>query len=105
MQEPGDGWLLDVIQTFQNVIDAPTEVLLACPVGIIAALHFASATPDEIKGARCDQVVREAKAAAVQRPRWIQGLGVGLGLGIAGGNFMYMQDPDFWSNILAALPI
>jgi hypothetical protein len=96
--------MYDVLQSIQNVIDAPPEALLACPVGIIAALHFASASPDEIKGARNDRVVREARAAAIHRPGWIKALGVGLGLGVAGGNFMYLQDPNFWPSFVNSLP-
>jgi hypothetical protein len=105
LRQQGGKPLLDVLQNIQNVIDAPPQVLLACPVGIIAALHFASASTDEIKGARCDQVVRQAKAAAVQRPAWIKALGIGLGLGVAGGNFMYLQDPNFWPIFLNNLPL
>jgi hypothetical protein len=87
-----------------GVIDAPAQVILACPVGLIAALHFASATTTEIKGARCDSVVREAKAAAVERPAWIKRIGVSLGLAIAGGSFMYLQDPNFWPALVRNLP-
>jgi hypothetical protein len=96
--------VLEVIQSIRGVIDAPPEVILACPVGIIAALHFAGATTDPIKGARTDSVVREARAATVERPSWIKAVGVGLGLGIAGGNFMYLQDPSFWPSLLDRLP-
>jgi hypothetical protein len=96
--------VLDIIQNISSVIDAPAEVILACPVGVIAALHFASATTAEIKGARCDQVVREAKAAAVQRPAWVKTLGISLGLGVAGGNYMYLQDPNFWPSLINNLP-
>lgn len=96
--------MLDVLRDMFSIIDAPAQVILACPIGVIAALHFASATTEDIKGARCDQVVREAKAAAVQRPGWIKSLGVGLGLGVAGGNFMYLQDPNFWPSLIHRLP-
>jgi hypothetical protein len=96
--------MLDILQSITTVIDAPPQVILACPVGLIAALHFASASTEEIKGARCDQVVRLAKANAVQRPGWIKSVGVGLGLGVAGGNFMYLQDPNFWPSLFNSLP-
>ena len=92
--------VLDILQNLRSVIDAPPEVLLACPAGIIAALHFASGNTEQIKGARCDQVVRQTKAMAVQRPGWIRSLGVCLGLAVAGSNFLYLQDPNFVTNLL-----
>ena len=97
--------MLELIQNIRNVIDAPPQVLLACPVGLIAALHFAGTTTEQIKGARCDSVVRGAKANALERPSWIKGLGVGLGLSVAGGSFMYLQDPHFWPSLLRYLPL
>lgn len=100
----GDDPVLEIIQNISSVMDAPAEVILACPIGVIAALHFAGSSTDEIKGARCDQVVREAKAAAVQRPRWINAMGIGLGLGVAGVNYMYLQDRNFWPSLINNLP-
>ncbi len=96
--------MLDVLQNFQNVVDAPLQVILACPIGVIAALHFAGAPSNEIKGARCDQVVRAAKAEAVHRPAWIRTLGIGLGLSVAAGNFLFIQNPDYLSVLMNSLP-
>jgi polyferredoxin len=92
--------VLDIIESIRGVMDAPPEVVLACPVGIIAALHFASDPAADIKGARSDSIVRQAKAELVQRPAWVRVVGVALGLGIAGWNYVHLQQPTFWANLL-----
>jgi hypothetical protein len=96
--------VLDIFDNIKHVIDAPPEALLACPVGLIAALHFASGSNPEIKGAKNDNVVRVARAEAFHRPGWIKALGIGLGLGVAGGNFIYIQDPTLLASMLDRLP-
>jgi hypothetical protein len=96
--------MLDLVESLRTVIDAPVGVVLACPVGVIAALHFAGLSNEKIQGSKADPVVKAARASVLKRPGWIQPLGISLGLGVAGGNFMYLQDPNFWPNLLNSLP-
>jgi hypothetical protein len=97
--------VLDIIDHLKHVVDAPPQALLACPIGLIAALHFASASEDEIKGARNDAVVRLARAEAVKRPAWVKGVGVSLGLCVAVANYLYIQDPNFLAQISRFIPV
>ena len=97
--------MIDILEQMKIVIDAPPEAVLACPVGLITALHFASGTNPEIKGARGDSVVRQARLELVARPAWVKMVGIGLGLTVAACNFLYIQDPQFLTAILTRLPI
>ncbi len=96
--------MLDILEMLKGCIDAPPQAILACPIGLIAALHFASGSQKEIRGARTDNVVRLARQEAVHRPGWVKALGIGLGLGVAVGNFLYIQDPQFLTAISHNLP-
>jgi hypothetical protein len=96
--------MLDYIQIIRDVIDAPIQVIIGCPLGIIAALHFASSSTPKIKGARSDSVVRQAREIAVPHSGWVKALGVCLSLGVAGGSFMHLQSPELSALLSSTLP-
>jgi hypothetical protein len=98
--------VLEFLQDLRHVVDAPPEALLACPIGLIAALHFASGEQKIVQGARVDRVVRAAREETLsrRRPAWVKTLGVCLGLSVAVGNFLYIQDPALISSLLSRIP-
>jgi hypothetical protein len=98
-------YVLEYIQVLKSVLDVPLQVVIGCPLGIVAALHFANSSTPEVKGARSDTVVRQAKAMATPYTRWLKSVGVVLGLGVSAGSFLYLQDPDLFMFLVRALPL
>jgi hypothetical protein len=94
--------VFDLWDQLVSVVDAPVGAMLACPMGILVALHFAGGKPaNHIGGPRADKWARESgMEVAVARPAWINALAIGGALGTVIAASIYF---DALPNLQASL--
>jgi hypothetical protein len=96
--------MFEFFKTIYLSLDAPLWAVIGCPVGLVVALHFASDKNVDIKGARVDAVVREARLAHNAGRSWLKSAGFFLAFGYSMACFAYVFDPNFVLDLIDRLP-
>jgi hypothetical protein len=97
--------MFEFLKTIYLSLDAPFWAILGCPVGLVLALHFASDRSVTVKGARVDEVARQARLKYNGGRSWLKSIFFFVALGYSIVCLLYVMNPNMIVDVIDRLPI
>jgi hypothetical protein len=83
----------EFIDNIRASLNAPWAIILACPISIIAALHFSSREHGTMYGSDTSASLSASIISVRSKSGWIRIALAYIFAAIAAGSFYYMMDP------------